>query len=60
MKPDSTHRIGAFAVAIGFDKPSTEAKARFDRRAETLTAWLLARWEAEHGEDAHEHARAAG
>lgn len=55
-----TLRVGQFDVKVYFSLPTPEAKARYDRRSDTLTAWLINRWEAERREAEHEHARAAG
>lgn len=60
MKTDATLRVGQYEVKVGFSPPTPDAKARYDRRIDTLAAWLLNRWESERREDVHEHARAAG
>lgn len=41
---DGTEIIGTFSFSTAFAKPTAEQAAVFDRRAETLAAWLLARW----------------
>ena len=60
MKTDATLRVGQYEVKVGFSPPTPDAKARYDRRIDTLAAWLLNRWESERQEDVHEHARDAG
>lgn len=60
MESQSTQRMGQYEVRVGFAPPTPEAKARYDRRIDTLTAWLLNRWEAERREVEHADARAAG
>lgn len=41
---DGTETIGKFQFSTTFAKPAAEKAAGFDRRADTLAAWLLARW----------------
>lgn len=60
MDSESTLRVGQFVVTVGFSPPTPEAKARYDRRVDTLAAWLLNRWETERREEEHGCARAAG
>ena len=60
MESQSTRRMGQYDVRVGFSPPTPEMKARYDRRIDTLTAWLLNRWEAERREVEHADARAAG
>jgi hypothetical protein len=60
MDSESTLRVGQVVVTVGFSPPTPEAKARYDRRIDTLAAWLLSRWEAERREEEHGCARAAG
>lgn len=60
MESQPTQRMGQYEVRVGFSPPTPEAKARYDRRIDTLTAWLLNRWEVRRQEVEHEHARAAG
>lgn len=57
---EATGRVGHFEMQVGFSPPTPEAKARHERRADTLTAWLLHRWESERREATHERTRAAG
>jgi hypothetical protein len=52
--------VGQYVVTVGFSPPTPEAKARYDRRTDTLAAWLLNRWEAERRDEEHGCARAAG
>ena len=47
-----TERVGQFDLAVALAEPSPEGAARWARRAEALTAWLLAEWQREH-EEAH-------
>ncbi|MCA9208138.1 MAG: hypothetical protein KDA55_07265 [Planctomycetales bacterium] len=51
--PDKTQRIGKFDVRIEFCEPQPDTQARSERRVETLTAWLLAQWQAERKEPEH-------
>lgn len=60
MESQSTKRMGQYEVWVGFAPPTPEMKARYDRRIDTLAAWLLNRWEAERREEEHGCARAAG
>lgn len=53
--PNNAETIGSFTFVVAFAGESNE---RFEQRAETLTAWLLARWqarrkEAEYADDGH-------
>ena len=52
--------VGQYEVRVAFCPPTPESQARFDRRIETLAAWLLERWEAKRREERHDDARAAG
>jgi cation transport regulator ChaB len=48
--PDNAETIGSFTFAVAF---AGDADERFEQRSETLTAWLLARWQAQRKEAAH-------
>ncbi len=41
---DTTETIGAFTFSVACREPAPEARQRFDQRAETLAAWLVAQW----------------
>lgn len=41
---DTSESVGAFTFSVAFREPAPEARERFDQRAETLAAWLLAQW----------------
>jgi|GEM_PF-3028151 len=57
---DSTEAIGSFTFAVEFREPEREARERFERRAETLTAWLLAQWQKQRKEVDHDCHSQAG
>ena len=59
METSSTRRVGQYDVRIAFAPPSPEAKERWDRRGETLTRWLLHRWEAAQQEVRDANAKAS-
>lgn len=40
----NTETVGAFTFTVAFHEPAPEAQERYDRRADTLAAWLLAQW----------------
>ena len=41
---EQTQPIGSFTFSVAFGEPAPETKARAERRAEALAAWLLAQW----------------
>ena len=51
---ESAHPVGSFTFALEFREPEAEARERFERRAETLAAWLLAQWRKQRKEVEHE------
>ncbi len=57
--PEMAERVGKYDVRLAFTTPAENEDYR-QRRAEALTAWLLAQWEAQRKEDEHGDARAAG
>ncbi len=57
---DSTEAIGSFTFAVAFREPAPEARERFERRADTLAAWLLAQWQKQHKEVEHDCHSQAG
>ncbi len=50
---NSTDTVGAFTFIVAFREPAPEAQERYDQRADTLAAWLLARWQKEREEASH-------
>jgi len=45
-----TERVGQFDFVIEPGEPCPESRRRWDRRADVLTAWLLAEWRRERKE----------
>jgi hypothetical protein len=44
-------RIGKFKFSIRRAEDTPDTRERWARRSEALTAWLLAEWRREHGEE---------
>jgi hypothetical protein len=57
---DNTEVIGSFTFAVEFREHEREARQRFEKRAETLTAWLIAQWQKQHKEVEHDCHSQAG
>jgi hypothetical protein len=57
---DDTETVGAFTFSVAFREPEAEARERFERRAETLAAWLLSQWQKQHKEVQHDCHSQAG
>jgi hypothetical protein len=49
----NTETIGKFTFSVAFGEPAPEARSRFERRVDALTAWLLAQWRKQHQEGRH-------
>ena len=45
-----TERIGKLDFVVEFAEERPETRRRWDRRADALTAWLLAEWKRERKE----------
>lgn len=56
--PETTERIGQYDVRIEFCAPA-EREDHHQRRADALTAWLLAAWDRQHKEVEHGAAHVA-
>lgn len=46
-------RVGKFEMRVATCPHTPESQARWDRRVETLTAWLLSQWQAAGGATEH-------
>ena len=52
-------RIGQYDVSVRCAPPASESPPTTNQRIEALTAWLLARWQAEQKESEHGDAESA-
>jgi len=50
LNDDATARIGKFEFTVERAEYNPATQRRWDRRAEALTAWLLAEWRREQRE----------
>lgn len=49
----ASERIGKFEMSVACCAPTPASAACADRRVESLTAWLLAQWQARQQEGEH-------
>ena len=56
MDSTITERIGKFDVRVATCPNSPESQARYERRPDVLTSWLLAQWMAQRKEEQHANA----
>ncbi len=53
MPSTLAERAGKFDLSVATCAHTPESAARWERRVETLTAWLLAQWQARQQEGEH-------
>lgn len=53
MDSKRTERVGKFEMQVATCPHTPESQARWDRRVETLTAWLLSQWQVQGEETGH-------